>query len=214
MTCDVTYLTVDQVQRYHALVLEDGGAEGVRSEQMLASPVLRPQQSAFGEDAYLSIAEKAAATPFFLIQNHPFIDANKRTAALSMRPFLAQLCTGEDAAPFVNHRQLGTLWGFVTTFVWFDTDHRGAVLNWSADAPLLIGYSEKAMFGRSLPFFVSTNRPSEEDLLQVVFGHALQRQGTLRPLDRRPMPTRYSVTLSPDTSDSRPVLRWTFEIQA
>jgi len=73
--------------RFHALVRELGGSDGVRSEQMLASSVFQAQQSAFGEDAYATVPEKAAAYAFFLIQNHPFIDANKRTAELTMMAF-------------------------------------------------------------------------------------------------------------------------------
>jgi death-on-curing protein len=89
MADDVIYLTVDQVTRFHALVLAElGGSEGIRSEQMLASSVFQPQQSAFGEDAYASIAEKAAAYAFSIVRNHPFFDGNKRTAALAMFTFL------------------------------------------------------------------------------------------------------------------------------
>jgi death-on-curing protein len=38
----------------------------------------------FGEDAYPSIGEKAAAYAFFITAGHPFNDANKRTAVLAM----------------------------------------------------------------------------------------------------------------------------------
>lgn len=62
MADDVVYLTIDQVKRFHALVLELGGTEGIRSEQMLASSVFQPQQSAFAEDAYATIPEKLRRT--------------------------------------------------------------------------------------------------------------------------------------------------------
>jgi death-on-curing protein len=88
MTDDVTYLTVDHVKRIHALILELGGADGIRSHQMLASSVFQPRQSAFGEDAYPTIPEKAAAYAFCIVQNHPFVDGNKRTAELTMLTFL------------------------------------------------------------------------------------------------------------------------------
>ena len=42
----------------------------------------------FGEDAYPSIAEKAAAYAYFLAEGQSFIDGNKRTAALAMITFL------------------------------------------------------------------------------------------------------------------------------
>jgi death-on-curing protein len=88
MAGEVIYLTVDQIIRFHDLALELGGSEGLRSEQSLASSVFQPQQSAFGEDAYQSIPEKAAAYAYCIVMNHPFVDGNKRTAALTMLTFL------------------------------------------------------------------------------------------------------------------------------
>lgn len=50
-----------QVKELHAHALVLGGVDGMRSEQLLASAVFQPQQSAFGEDAYPSVPDKAAA---------------------------------------------------------------------------------------------------------------------------------------------------------
>lgn len=73
----------------HAIALElDGGLDGIRSTHQLAAAVHQPQQTAFGEDIYPGIAEKAAAYGYFLAQNQPFIDGNKRTAALMLLGFL------------------------------------------------------------------------------------------------------------------------------
>ena len=41
-----------------------------------------------GQDLYPTIVEKAAAPGFSLIQNHPFVDGNKRTAHAVMEIFL------------------------------------------------------------------------------------------------------------------------------
>jgi death-on-curing protein len=41
-----------------------------------------------GNELYPSIAEKAAALGFSLIQNHPFADGNKRTGHAAMESFL------------------------------------------------------------------------------------------------------------------------------
>ena len=84
----IRYLTADQVIWFHEQALRFGGASGVRSEQLLMSALGQPEQSAFGEDAYPTVAEKAAAYGFFLAENHPFVDANKRTAAIAMLVFL------------------------------------------------------------------------------------------------------------------------------
>ena len=86
---DVIYLTVDAVEMFHERALrEHGGIEGLRSRELLESAVFQPQQSAFGEDAYQDVASKAAAYGFFIAQNQPFLDGNKRTAAASMLAFL------------------------------------------------------------------------------------------------------------------------------
>jgi death on curing protein len=41
-----------------------------------------------GQDLYATIVEKAAALGFSLIQNHPFMNGNKRTAHAAMETFL------------------------------------------------------------------------------------------------------------------------------
>ncbi len=45
-------------------------------------------QSAFGEDVYPTLEEKAANLLYFIIKNHPFNDGNKRTAAFAFIWFL------------------------------------------------------------------------------------------------------------------------------
>ena len=45
-------------------------------------------QSAFGQDAYPSVEEKAAHLFYFTVKNHPFNDGNKRTGAFSFIWFL------------------------------------------------------------------------------------------------------------------------------
>jgi len=85
----VTYLTVDGVIALHEIALEYGpGLQGIRSQQVLASAVGQAEASAFGEDAYNTIPEKAAAYGFFIAENQPFLDGNKRTAVLAMETFL------------------------------------------------------------------------------------------------------------------------------
>jgi death-on-curing protein len=85
----VEYLTIDQVMELHDLAIQEfGGLAGLRSADGLASAVLTPQQSAFAEDAYPTIPEKAGAYATSLSENQPFMDGNKRTAALAMLVFL------------------------------------------------------------------------------------------------------------------------------
>lgn len=41
-----------------------------------------------GEDLYPTVVEKAAALGFTLVQNHPFLDGNKRVGHTAMETFL------------------------------------------------------------------------------------------------------------------------------
>ncbi len=57
-----------------------GIAPVVRDHGLLESALGRPQASAFGEDAYPGIHEKAAALMHSLARNHALVDGNKRLA--------------------------------------------------------------------------------------------------------------------------------------
>lgn len=57
-----------------------GAAPVVRDHGLLESALARPQATAFGEDAYAGIHEKAAALMHSLARNHALVDGNKRLA--------------------------------------------------------------------------------------------------------------------------------------
>jgi death on curing protein len=52
----------------------------VRDVGLLESALARPRASAFGEDAYPALADKAAALLHSLARNHALVDGNKRLA--------------------------------------------------------------------------------------------------------------------------------------
>ena len=54
----------------------------------LESALAQPQMTFGGEDLYPTLADKAAALGYALIQNHPFVDGNKRTGHAAMEVFL------------------------------------------------------------------------------------------------------------------------------
>lgn len=85
----MNYLTAEQILFLHArLVAETGGLHGVRDLGMLESAVARPKAT-FGEkDLYPDIFTKAAALLDSLINNHPFVDGNKRTGIAAAALFL------------------------------------------------------------------------------------------------------------------------------
>lgn len=85
------YLTVDEIVFFNLLIIEEHGGQeqpGIKDIALLESAVERPKQTVFGEDAYKTIFDKAAALFESLVKNHPFHNANKRTAFLSMVTFL------------------------------------------------------------------------------------------------------------------------------
>lgn len=59
-----------------------------RNGRLLGSAVARPFQTAFQEEPYKKLFEKAAALFHSLIANHPFQNGNKRTAVVALDHFL------------------------------------------------------------------------------------------------------------------------------
>jgi death-on-curing protein len=88
---DIRYLTVQEAIAINIAVVQKyspGEHIGVKDSSLLESAVARPQSSAFGEDTYPSLFEKAVALFESLGQNHPFQNANKRTAFTAFVIFL------------------------------------------------------------------------------------------------------------------------------
>ncbi|MDN8593287.1 type II toxin-antitoxin system death-on-curing family toxin [Paenibacillus sp. 11B] len=87
----IRYLTVQEVIAINVAMIKrysPGEQIGVKDSGLLESAVLRPRSSAFSNDAYSTIYEKAAALFESLGQNHPFHNANKRTAFTALVIFL------------------------------------------------------------------------------------------------------------------------------
>jgi death-on-curing protein len=69
-------------------IAEHGGSAGVRDEGLLESALARPRQlHAYGDPAP-DLADLAAALAFGLARNRPFVDGNKRTAAVCCEAFI------------------------------------------------------------------------------------------------------------------------------
>lgn len=85
----ITLLTHAQIVELHRrVIMQSGGSLGIRDVGGLESAIAQPQMSFGGTDLYPTIADKAAALGFALIQNHPFIDGNKRIGHAAMETFL------------------------------------------------------------------------------------------------------------------------------
>ena len=83
------YLTLGEILELHRRIVEtSGGADGIRDLGALESAVAQPKASFDAMDLHPSLADKAAALCFSIVQNHAFLDGNKRTAHAAMSTFL------------------------------------------------------------------------------------------------------------------------------
>ena len=83
-------LSKEQILFLHAdLLRETGGSAGLRDEGLLESALSAPFQSFGGFNPYRSLQQKAARLGYGLVNNHPFVDGNKRIGAHAMLVFLA-----------------------------------------------------------------------------------------------------------------------------
>ncbi|MBS0265686.1 MAG: type II toxin-antitoxin system death-on-curing family toxin [Planctomycetes bacterium] len=78
---DILTAHLDQIQRY-------GGDPSVRDPGLLESALAQPQATFAGERLHGFPFVMAAACLFHIVQNHPFVDGNKRTGAVAALLFL------------------------------------------------------------------------------------------------------------------------------
>lgn len=83
------YLTVGEVMEIYSRVMtQSGGSVEILDLGALESAVAQPRMTFNRKELYPTIFEKASALGFSLIQNHPFVDGNKRTGHAAMETFL------------------------------------------------------------------------------------------------------------------------------
>lgn len=91
---EVLALHEDQIQRY-------GGIRGMREPDLVSSALGAVSATFGGRFLHQSLFEMAAAYLFYLAQNHPFLDGNKRTALAVALVFLwmddVEVVAEEDA---------------------------------------------------------------------------------------------------------------------
>jgi len=77
------FLIWDEVIAIHANQLARyGGTTGIRDEGLLRSALAQPEASFGGQWLHEDLSAMAAAYGFHLVQNHPFVDGNKRVGAV------------------------------------------------------------------------------------------------------------------------------------
>jgi len=84
-----SFLTFAEVIEIHDYQMEHfGGASGLRDIELLKSAIGMPSATYGGNFLHPSIYEMAAAYLFHLVENHPFVDGNKRVGAMAALIFL------------------------------------------------------------------------------------------------------------------------------
>ena len=82
------YITLPEIVELHRRLLQaTGGAPGIRDLGALEAAVAQPKGVFDSADLYSTLVEKAAAFCFSLMQNHPFLDGNKRVGHAAMETF-------------------------------------------------------------------------------------------------------------------------------
>ena len=85
----IAFLTLVDVLEIHAdQIALYGGDPGVRDQGLLESALAQPQASVDGQLLHADLFEMAAVYLFHIVQNHPFIDGNKRAGLIAALVFL------------------------------------------------------------------------------------------------------------------------------
>ena len=89
MNLETEFLTVEDIMIIHKdQVNLYGGSSEIRDRGLLDSAVNAVQASFDGEYLHKDIHERASAYIYYISQNHPFMDGNKRAALASGLVFL------------------------------------------------------------------------------------------------------------------------------
>lgn len=89
MKSEPSFLTFAEVIEIHDYQIEHfGGASGLRDIELLKSAIGMPSATYGGNFLHSSVYEMASAYLFHLVENHPFVDGNKRVGAMAALIFL------------------------------------------------------------------------------------------------------------------------------
>lgn len=78
-------LSVEEIMVLHRKLIEQtGGSYGVRDQGLIESAVNRASATFDGQDLYSRAEDKIAAITYGLVNNHGFIDGNKRVGIAAM----------------------------------------------------------------------------------------------------------------------------------
>jgi death on curing protein len=108
----VIFLELEEL--LHVATRTLGGDPQVRDTGLLESALARPQASAFGQDAYPTIHQKAAALLHSIARNRALLDGNKRLALAATIAFYGMngmrlTFTNDQAYELVMHVAAGAV---------------------------------------------------------------------------------------------------------
>ena len=95
---EIEYLSVEDLLEIAAGVIDH---VIVRDAGLLAAAAARPRVTVFGDDAYPTFEDQAAALLHSLVRNHALVDGNKRLAWSATRIF----CLLNDRGPHLHGRR-------------------------------------------------------------------------------------------------------------
>lgn len=85
---NIIFISVDQVIKFNKKqIVTFGGTFGIRDKNLLEAAVHMPKMTYQGNFLYTDSYYMAAAYMFHIIKNHPFVDGNKRTGAVTSLVF-------------------------------------------------------------------------------------------------------------------------------
>jgi death-on-curing protein len=85
----IEYLQLSHILAMHEVLIQKyGGIYGLRDKGLLESAISQPMQSVFETELFPDIPSKAAAYAFYLSENQPFLDGNKRIATAAALTFI------------------------------------------------------------------------------------------------------------------------------
>jgi death-on-curing protein len=94
------FLTLDEVVRIHRDQLDRyGGPAGIRDLGLLQSALAMPSAGFGDQYAHEDLWAMAAAYVFHIVQNHPFVDGNKRVGLVAALAFLGLNGSWVEADP-------------------------------------------------------------------------------------------------------------------
>jgi death on curing protein len=96
----IDYLSVEDLLEIAAGIIDE---VALRDAGLLAAAAGRPRVTVFGDDAYPTLEDKAAALLHSLVRNHALVDGNKRLAWVATRVFC--LLNGRDLAYTVDEAE-------------------------------------------------------------------------------------------------------------